>query len=83
MSEQRRDFIKTTLAIAASGSIGQIGQAFAATGGSIELGQHQRHFKTCGVQVNECDLRELRRACEGDAKARVLHLSHSAHRAFF
>lgn len=38
MSEQRRDFIKTTLAIAASGSIGQIGQAFAATGGSIEAG---------------------------------------------
>ena len=38
MNEQRRDFIKTAAAIAASGSIGQIGQAFAATGASIEAG---------------------------------------------
>jgi len=38
MNEQRRDFIKTTVAIAASGSIGQIGQALAATGASIEAG---------------------------------------------
>ena len=38
MNEQRRDFIKTTVAIAAIGSIGQIGQALAATGASIEAG---------------------------------------------
>ena len=36
MNEQRRDFIKTAAAIAASGSIGQIGPALAATGASIE-----------------------------------------------
>ena len=36
MNEQRREFIKTAAAIAAGGSIGQIGQAFAVAGASIE-----------------------------------------------
>ena len=36
MNEQRREFIKTAAAIAASSSIGQAGQAFAESGASIE-----------------------------------------------
>ena len=37
MNEQRREFIKTAAAIAASSSIGQAGQAFAESGASIEV----------------------------------------------